>query len=100
MIVKDNSFSAVLLESKSATRKACGAVLFFIGEAGTRADDDGAGLTLVVGGAKDLALGVEASGEIAEEIPNARLYIYDQWGHGLYEEAKDFNRLVLDFLKE
>mgnify|MGYP003310193374 CR=1 FL=1 len=51
VIVKDNSFSAVLLESKSATRKACGAVLFFIGEAGTRADDDGAGLTLVVGGA-------------------------------------------------
>ena len=56
--------------------------------------------TLVIGGAKDLALGVEASREIAEEIPNARLHIYEQWGHGLYEEAKDFNRLVLDFLKQ
>ena len=56
--------------------------------------------TLVVGGGKDLALGVESSKEIAERIPNARLYIYEQWGHGLYEEAKDFNRLVLDFLKE
>ena len=56
--------------------------------------------TLVVGGRKDLALGVESSKEIAERIPNARLYVYEQWGHGLYEEAKDFNRLVLDFLKE
>ena len=56
--------------------------------------------TFVVGGGKDLALGAEASKEIAGRIPNARLYIYEQWGHGLYEEAKDFNRLVLDFLKE
>ena len=55
--------------------------------------------TLVVGGRKDLALGVESSKEIAERIPNARLYIYEQWGHGLYEEAKDFNGLVIDFLK-
>ena len=55
--------------------------------------------TLVVGGEQDHCLGGEASGEIAAEIPGAALYMYRQWGHGLYEEAKDFNRRVLDYLK-
>ena len=56
--------------------------------------------TLVVGGEKDLTLGGEASREIAERIPDARLRMYEQWGHGVYEEEKGFNRLVLDFLAE
>ena len=54
--------------------------------------------TLVIGGEKDLSLGGDASKEIAEKIPGAELRMYAQWGHGLYEEAKDFNRVVLDFL--
>ena len=55
--------------------------------------------TLVIGGEQDLALGGEASREIAAQIPGAALKMYPQWGHGLYEEAKDFNKVVLDFLK-
>lgn len=55
--------------------------------------------TLVIGGEKDMALGGEPSREIAERIPNAQLRMYEQWGHGLYEEAKDFNQVVLDYLK-
>ena len=55
--------------------------------------------TLVIGGQQDLALGPEASMEIANRIPGAQLKMYPQWGHGLYEEAKDFNQLVFDFLK-
>ena len=54
--------------------------------------------TLVVGGEQDLALSGDASREIAEKIPGAQLHIYPQWGHGLYEEAKDFNQMVFDFL--
>ena len=54
--------------------------------------------TLVIGGEKDISLGGDASREIAEKIPGAELRMYAQWGHGLYEEAKDFNRVVLDFL--
>jgi len=54
--------------------------------------------TFVIGGEKDLALGGGASGEIAAMIPGAELFMYEQWGHGLYEEAKDFNQVVLDFL--
>ena len=54
--------------------------------------------TLVVGGEQDLALSGDASREIAEQIPGAQLHMYPQWGHGLYEEAKDFNQMVYDFL--
>lgn len=54
--------------------------------------------TLVVGGEQDKALGGESSGEIAMQIPDARLKMYAQWGHGVYEEAGDFIRLLLDFL--
>ena len=55
--------------------------------------------TLVVGGEKDLALGGEASKEMAAIIPNAKLKMYPHWGHGLYEEEKDFNKLILEFLR-
>ena len=55
--------------------------------------------TLVIGGEQDKALGVEPSREIAAQIPGAELKIYAQWGHGMYEEAKDFNQIVLNFLQ-
>lgn len=55
--------------------------------------------TLVIGGEKDRALGGEASREIAAVIPGAKLKMYPQWGHGLYEEEKDFNRTILEYLK-
>ena len=54
--------------------------------------------TLVIGGEKDLALGGEASREIVSKIPHAELKMYPQWGHGVYEEEKGFNRTVLEFL--
>ena len=54
--------------------------------------------TLVIGGEQDHALGGDASREIAEKIPNAQPLMYEQWGHGLYEEAKDFNQTVLNYL--
>ena len=54
--------------------------------------------TLVIGGEKDLALGGEASKVLAAHIPGAKLKMYPQWGHGLYEEAGDFNDVVLAFL--
>ena len=54
--------------------------------------------TLVIGGEQDKALGGGASREIAAQIPGAELRMYGQWGHGLYEEAGDFNRTVLNFL--
>ncbi len=55
--------------------------------------------TFVIGGALDRTLGGKASVEIAEKIPNAELKMYDQYGHALYDEAKDFVDVVLGFLK-
>ena len=54
--------------------------------------------TLVVGGEQDIALDGDASRQIAAAIPNAALYMYQNLGHGLYDEAKDFQHLVLEFL--
>lgn len=55
--------------------------------------------TLVIGGEKDETLGGDASREMAEAIPGAKLRMFPQWGHGLYEEAPEFNREVLEFLR-
>lgn len=56
--------------------------------------------TFVIGGEQDRCLTGEASREIAAQIPGAVLKMYPQWGHGLYEEAKDFYDTVLAFLAE
>ncbi len=54
--------------------------------------------SLVIGGKRDLTLTGEASEKIAEKIPGAQLYLYDDYGHALYEEAEDFNERLLRFL--
>lgn len=54
--------------------------------------------TLVIGGEQDNCLGGGPSREIGEKIPGAVLRMYPQWGHGVYEEEKGFNRVVRDFL--
>ena len=54
--------------------------------------------TLVLGGEKDQTLGGDASRQLAAAVAGAKLKMYAQWGHGLYEEEKTFNRTVLEFL--
>ena len=54
--------------------------------------------TLVIGAEQDKALGGGASRRIAAAIDSSRLKMYHQWGHGVYEEEKTFNRTVLEFL--
>ena len=55
--------------------------------------------TLVIGGERDAALGGDGSRELADRIPGAQLRMYPEWGHGVYEEEKTFNRTVLEFLR-
>ena len=55
--------------------------------------------TLVIGGQEDRIVTAQASVEIAEKIPNSRLYLYDGLGHGLYEEAPDFLARVSAFCR-
>ena len=53
----------------------------------------------VIGGKQDKVVGAEASEEMAEKL-GCKLYMYETLGHAAYEEAKDFNKIVYDFLKE
>jgi pimeloyl-ACP methyl ester carboxylesterase len=54
---------------------------------------------MVIGAAEDKVLGGEASKEIAGRIPGSELFMYEGYSHGVYEQAKDFNGRVLEFLK-
>lgn len=53
----------------------------------------------VIGGRQDKVVSGKASEEIAEKL-GCKTYMYDDLGHAAYEEAKDFNQRVYDFLKE
>jgi pimeloyl-ACP methyl ester carboxylesterase len=54
---------------------------------------------LVLGGSQDKVTTGEASVEIAEKL-GCEIYMYENFGHAAYEEAKDFNRRVYDFLNK
>ena len=56
--------------------------------------------TLIMGGEQDLALGCEASRQMAQQIPNSKLLVYPQWGHGLYEEEPAFLKEICSFLQD
>lgn len=56
--------------------------------------------TLVIGGGKDRTVGVDAAGELADKIKGSELLIYPEYGHGLYDQAKDFNQKVYDFFSK
>ena len=55
--------------------------------------------TLIIGGDSDNVVGAAASPEMADNIPINHLLIYSGLGHAAYEEGKDFNNQVLDFLE-
>lgn len=56
--------------------------------------------TLIIGAREDKCLGVIGSKKLAEKIKNSELYIYDEYSHGVYEQAKDFKKRILEFLKK
>ena len=51
----------------------------------------------VLGGEQDKITTGEASVEIAEKL-NCQIHMYSEYGHAAYEEAKDFNTRVYEFL--
>ena len=52
---------------------------------------------LVIGGRRDKVVGGDAAEEIARKV-GCEMYIYEDLGHAAYEEAKDFNQRIRDFL--
>lgn len=55
--------------------------------------------TLVLGAGQDRVIGVDGSYEIAEQIgaPLAQLYVYENYGHAVYDEAPDYRQRLKDF---
>ena len=51
----------------------------------------------VLGGRQDKVVTGSASEEIAAKL-GCKIHMYDSLGHASYEEAKDFNQIVYDFL--
>ena len=54
--------------------------------------------TLIIGGDEDKTVGIRGSCELKERIADSRLHVYPGLGHAAYEEAKDFNQRVFQFL--
>ena len=53
----------------------------------------------MLGGRLDKVVGPDAAETIARRL-GCDYYVYENLGHSAYEEAKDFNRRVYDFLME
>ncbi|MBQ3105531.1 MAG: alpha/beta hydrolase [Lachnospiraceae bacterium] len=54
---------------------------------------------LVLGGEKDRITTGSASVEIADKL-GCEIYMYSEYGHAAYDEAKDFNSIIYKFLLE
>ena len=55
--------------------------------------------TLVLGGAQDHTLDPRGSRQLAQAIRGSQLHLWPDYGHAAYDEAKDFDARILDFLK-
>ena len=53
---------------------------------------------LVLGDETDAVLGVQATRDIIASIPQAKLHIYDGYGHAAYDTAPDYKDRILQFL--
>lgn len=56
--------------------------------------------TLVLGAKNDLVLGVDGARELANSIPNASYYEFSKLGHAAFIESKQFNKMILEFLRK
>ncbi len=54
--------------------------------------------TLIIGGELDKIVGAEASRQLHAGIAGSQLYMYPEYSHAAYEEAKDFCSRVTGFL--
>ena len=52
----------------------------------------------IIGGAEDRTVGPEGSEILAKEIPDSEIFMYPGLRHAVYDEGKDFNRRVFEFL--
>lgn len=55
---------------------------------------------LVIGAEQDMVVSGDASKEIVSQIEGSELYMYPSYGHGVFEETKDFNQRIKEFLEK
>ena len=55
--------------------------------------------TLIIGGRHDQIVTGEASVRLHELISQSTLYMYEEYGHGLYDEAPDFQDRIVNFCR-
>lgn len=55
--------------------------------------------TLIIGGEQDKIVGADASRQLHAGIVGSELFMYPEYGHAAYEEAKDFCGRVMGFLQ-
>ena len=55
---------------------------------------------LIIGGKNDKIVTGCASYEIAEKIHGCKLLMHNKYGHALYDEADDFSKKIIEFLKD
>ena len=53
--------------------------------------------TLILGGEQDHVIPMEDSKKLTEAIPGSRIYLYPLFGHGVPEEARDFQERLISF---
>ena len=56
--------------------------------------------TLIIAGGQDKILGLNGSLKINELIKGSEIYIYKEYSHGAYDEARDFKKRVYEFLRK
>lgn len=56
--------------------------------------------TLIIAGSDDKTVGNDAKNELKNGILNSELFVYDGFGHGAFEEAKDFYDRIFEFLNK
>lgn len=55
--------------------------------------------TLIIAGDNDRIVGLDASLLMHKRISGSQLYVYRGLGHGLYDEARDFNNRIFKFFE-
>lgn len=56
---------------------------------------------LIIHGRNDRVVTLEAGLQLLSVLPNSQLHVFNQCGHWVqYEHAEEFNKMVLDFLKD
>ncbi len=56
--------------------------------------------TLIIGAKNDKVIPIAAAEELFDKIKKSELYIYNEYGHSVFDEAPDYQERILNFLSK